>query len=210
MNEGDKGGDARRASPSVARNRDAIRDAFARMVAHSGRVLEIASGTGEHGLHITAAYPELIWQPSDPDPEARASIAAWAASERGQAIAAPMALDVTVPGWAEGLGPFDAVVCINMIHIAPWDACLGLLDGAARILPPGDGVLYLYGPFKRHDRHTAPSNEAFDQSLRGRDARWGIRNLETVIAEAAARGLGLQEIIEMPANNLSVVFRKKG
>ncbi len=209
MNESDKGGDARRASPSVARNRDAIRDAFARMVAHSGRVLEIASGTGEHGLHITAAYPDLIWQPSDPDPEARASIAAWAASERGQAIAAPMALDVTVPGWAEVLGPFDAVVCINMIHIAPWAAALGLFTGAAHCLKPG-GRLFLYGPFKREGQHTAPSNHAFDISLKSRNPEWGVRDLDGKVITAARRfGLIYGDRLAMPANNFSVVFEKR-
>ncbi|MDA0663616.1 MAG: DUF938 domain-containing protein [Proteobacteria bacterium] len=200
--------DTRLHAPATLRNREPILAVLHRILPASGLVLELNSGSGEHAVHFAAALPRIQWQPSDIDPGAQASITARTAEAGLENLLPVCGIDATAPVWT--VAQAAAVVSINMIHIALWDACLGLLDGAARILPPGDGVLYLYGPFKRHDRHTAPSNEAFDQSLRGRDARWGIRNLETVIAEAAARGLGLQEIIEMPANNLSVVFRKKG
>ena len=200
---------ARRASPSVARNRDGIRDAFARMAIREGRVLEIASGTGEHGVHITAGYPGLVWQPSDPDAEARASITAWAEAAQGRVLA-PLALDVMRPRWWEGLGPIDAVCCINMIHIAPWEAALGLFDGASALLEAG-GRVFLYGPFRRNGEHTAPSNAAFDASLKARNPLWGVRDLEgDLIPAAEARGFRLADRLAMPANNVSVVFERAG
>ncbi|MEX2617468.1 MAG: DUF938 domain-containing protein [Alphaproteobacteria bacterium] len=195
-------------APATLRNREPILAVLQRVLPDSGLVLELNSGSGEHAVHFAAALPKIRWQPSDIDPAARASIAARAATADLPNLLPVCDIDATVAIWP--VTQAAAVVSINMIHIAPWEACLGLLEGAARILPPGDGVLYLYGPFKRNNSHTAPSNAQFDQSLRSRNTQWGIRNLETVIAEAAARDFEEQEIVEMPANNLSVVFRKTG
>jgi hypothetical protein len=198
--------DARLHAPATLRNREPILTVLQRVLPATGLVLELNSGSGEHAVHFAAALPHIQWQPSDIDPAARASIAARAAAADLPNLMPVCEIDATAPEWP--VTRAAAVVSINMIHIAPWEACLGLLDGAARILPPEDGVLYLYGPFKRNESHTAPSNEQFDRSLRGQDSRWGIRNLETVIAEAASRGFELQETVGMPANNLSVVFRR--
>ena len=176
-----------------------------------GTVLEIASGSGEHAAYFAAALEGLVWQPSDPDPGARASIAAWAEDVPGARILPPLALDVGQPDWDAGLRRrlpgLRAVVCINLIHIAAWDVCQGLLQGAAHLLPPG-GTLFLYGPFRVGGRHTAPSNAAFDTSLRGQNPAWGVRDLEAVVAEAETRGLALVETVAMPANNLSLILRK--
>jgi cyclopropane fatty-acyl-phospholipid synthase-like methyltransferase len=196
----------RLSSPSTARNREPI---LAVMAAHfpiSGKVLEIASGAGEHAAFIAKALPGLIWQPSDPDEAARESIAAWIAHEHVGNVLPPLAIDVRAADWGVD-GPFDAIVAINMIHISPWDATQGLMAGAARVLAPG-GLLFLYGPYKRDGAHTAPSNLAFDTSLRARNPLWGVRDLADVEAEARVNGLTLREVIEMPANNLSVIFAK--
>lgn len=192
-------------SPSVARNREPILAVLRRALPERGLVLEIASGTGEHALHFAAALPGLVWQPSDPDPAALASIAAHRAAEGPPNLLAPIALDVTAPSWPAARA--DAVVAINMIHIAPWAAAEGLMRGAGRVLAPG-GVLFLYGPYKEGGVHTAPSNAAFDASLRGRDPQWGVRDLEAVAEAAGAQGLALVERVAMPANNLSLVFRR--
>ena len=177
-----------------------------RVLPARGRVLEIASGTGEHAVFVAKALPGLTWQPSDPDPDSRASIAAWSAHERLTNVLPPLDIDVRADDW-DVMGPFDAVVAINMVHIAPWDAALGLLRGAGRLLGEG-GILFLYGPYKREGRHTAPSNEAFDAWLKERDPAFGVRDLAEVQSAAAANGLRLDEIVEMPANNLSLVFAK--
>ena len=198
--------DSRNSSPATARNREPI---LAVMAAHfpiSGRVLEIASGAGEHAVFLAQALPALTWQPSDPDEAARESIAAWIAHEKLASVLAPLAIDVRQANWGVS-GPFDAIVAINMIHIAPWEATQGLMAGAARVLASG-GLLFLYGPYKRGGAHTAPSNLAFDASLRARNALWGVRDLADVEAEAQANGLTLRDTIEMPANNLSVIFAK--
>lgn len=191
--------DPRRTAPAAARNRDPILAVLREVLPDRGLVLEVASGSGEHAIHFAAAFPALTFQPSDPDADARASIDAWAA---GVANVRPaIALD------AAGDWPplrADAVLCINMIHIAPWTACEGLVRGAAAL----DAMLVLYGPYRRGGRHTAPSNEAFDASLRARDPAWGVRDLEAVAALAAAQGFGPPEVTEMPANNLTVVFRR--
>jgi SAM-dependent methyltransferase len=197
--------DARRSSPSTARNRDPILAVLRRVLPAQGLVLEIAEGTGEHAVHFAAHLPRLQWQPSDPDPDARASIDAWRASAALSNLLPSIALDVTADPWP--VARADAIVCINMIHISPWAATEGLMAGAARLLPR-DGVLFLYGPYRREGRHTAPSNEAFDQDLRRRNPAWGVRDLEEVAALAARNGLDLKEVVEMPANNLSVVFRR--
>lgn len=172
----------------------------------SGLVLEIASGAGEHAVHNAAALPGLTWQPTDPDPEALASIAAWRDHAGLPNLLPPLRLDAADPdGWP--IDQADAVVNINMIHISPWSATEGLMAGAARRLPP-QGLLFLYGPYIEADVETAPSNAAFDASLRSRNPAWGLRRLEDVTALAAAHGLMLAERIAMPANNLSLVFRR--
>jgi cyclopropane fatty-acyl-phospholipid synthase-like methyltransferase len=191
-------------SPSTARNREPILDVLRRVLPERGRVLEIASGTGEHAVFVAKAMPGLIWQPSDPDPVSRASIAAWIAHEGLSNVLPPLDIDVRDEDWGV-TGPFDALVAINMIHIAPWQAALGLMRGAGQLLREG-GVLFLYGPYKREGRHTAPSNEAFDAWLKERDPAFGVRDLEDVQSAASANGLRLDEIVEMPANNLSLVF----
>ncbi len=189
--------------PATRRNRDVILTVLREVLPSQGLVLEIASGSGQHVAHFAAALTHLRWQPSDLDSAVFASIAAW--TEPLDNVAAPIALDVTEGNW--GIERCDAIVCANMIHIAPWSACLGLLDGAQRILAAG-GSLCLYGPFMRGGVHTAQSNEAFDESLRGRNPSWGVRDLDIVTNEANRRGLALERVIEMPANNLTVVFRR--
>jgi SAM-dependent methyltransferase len=197
--------DHRQQAPAAARNRDPILAVLRGVLPEAGTVLEIASGTGEHSLHFAAALPGLVFQPSDPNPEARSSIAAWAAASGLANLRPPLALDAAAPSWP--VTAADAVLCINMIHISPWAATEGLMRGAAAILPPG-GPLYLYGPYRRAGVATAPSNEAFDRDLRGRDPAWGLRELETVAALAATEGFSGPAVTEMPANNLSVVFRR--
>ncbi|TDH61519.1 DUF938 domain-containing protein [Dankookia rubra] len=199
--------DARRSAPAVARNRDPILAVLRRHLPETGTLLEVSAGTGEHAVHFAAAFPGLIWQPTDPDPAARASIAAWTRAAKLNNLRPPLALDTAAENWP--VARADAVLCINMIHIAPWAAGLGLLRGAARILPPG-GKLILYGPYRQGGAHTAPSNAAFDAGLRAQDPDWGVRALETVAAEAAAAGFGPPEIVEMPANNLMPIFRRAG
>ena len=169
-------------------------------------VLEIAAGTGEHAVHNAAALPGLQWQPTDPDPEALASIAAWRAHAALPNLLPPLRLDAAAPDdWP--VGRADAIVNINMIHIAPWVAAMGLMAGAGRLLGPGQN-LFLYGPFIERDVATAPSNLAFDESLRGRNPAWGIRHLDEVAGLAARHGLDLAGRIAMPANNLTLVFRR--
>ena len=192
-------------APAVARNRDLILAVLREVLAAPGTVLEIASGSGEHAVHFASALPHLVWQPTDPDAQARRSIAAHAAQARLPNLLPPLELDAAAAVWP--VTQADAVVSINMIHIAPWAAAEGLMAGAARLLPAGS-PLYLYGPFREHGRHTAPSNAAFDESLRARDPAWGVRDLDAVVALAARHGLALQRTVAMPANNLSVVFHR--
>jgi hypothetical protein len=174
------------------------------VLAERGTVLEVASGTGEHVVHFAAAFPQLAFQPSDPDPDALASIEAWRAEAGLGNVLAPVRLDAAADEWP--VDRADAILCINMVHISPWAATVGLMRGAGRLLPEG-GPLVLYGPYRRMGVPTAPSNEAFDESLRSRDPEWGLRKLEDVTAEAQANGLALERIVEMPANNLTAVFR---
>ncbi len=197
--------DARQYAPAVARNRDPIWSVLQPRLPQKGLVLEVASGSGEHAVHFAQnAGPEVVFQPSDANPQARASIDAWTAAAGLPNIRPALALDAIQETWP--IAQADVVLCFNMIHIAPWEASVGLICGAARVLPSG-GLLYLYGPYKREGRHTAPSNEAFDREfLKARNPAWGVRDLEAVAALAAETGFGKPEIVEMPANNLSVLF----
>ena len=197
--------DARRFAPAVARNKDAITEVLVRHLPATGLVLEIASGSGEHALHFAAHFPALSFQPTDPDAAALASIAAWRAEAQPANLLPPLALDVMADAWPARKA--DAVLCINMIHIAPWEATAALMRGAARVLPR-DGILFLYGPFKQGGQHTAPSNAEFDASLRAQDAQWGVRDLEAVAEIASAAGFAAPVVEAMPANNLSVIFRR--
>lgn len=191
--------------PATRRNREPIRAALAEILPASGTVLEIASGSGEHAAYLAPFFPQLTWQPTDHDPTLLASIAAHAEAAGAANLAPPLPLDVGERPWP--VAAADAVVAINLIHIAPWQVCLDLLAGAAAILVPG-APLFLYGPFRRGGRHTAPSNEAFDRSLRHQDPAWGVRDLDDVATVAVAEGFRLDRVIEMPANNLGVVFRR--
>lgn len=199
-------GDARLHAPATQRNRAPLAAVLGAWLPAAGRVLEVASGTGEHALYFAARFPELTWLPSDPDPAHRASIAAYRQAEATPNLLAPLDLDTTAASWPLE-GPVDAVVCCNMIHIAPWPAAEGLVAGAACHLKPGGG-LFLYGPFRRADVATAPSNEAFDASLRARNPAWGLRDLEAVAELAAAAGFAAPRVEPMPANNLAVWFAR--
>ncbi|MCJ2142140.1 DUF938 domain-containing protein [Methylobacterium sp. E-066] len=192
-------------SPAVARNAAAIVEILRRVVPPSGLVLEIASGSGEHAVHFARAMPALDWQPSDPDEVARRSIVAHTRASGLANLRAPLAIDATRQLWP--VAKVDAIVAINMIHIAAWDATTGLMAGAGATLPVG-GILYLYGPFREDGAHTAPSNAAFDDGLRTRNASWGVRDVEAVAVAADTHGLHLAERVAMPANNLSLIFRK--
>lgn len=206
--------DARRFSTACARNRDPILAVLQRVLPARGTLLEVASGTGEHACHFAEHLPDLIWQPSDISPAARASVDAWRRHTQLVNLRPPIALDVTVENWPlpdlapDGGGVVDALFNANMIHISPWDTCLGLMSGAGRFLRAG-GVLVLYGPFRIDGAHTAPSNRQFDASLRQRDASWGVRDLEEVIAVASGHDLAYVERVPMPANNFTVVFHKR-
>lgn len=197
--------DACRSAPAVARNRDPIAAQLLQLLPATGLVLEIASGTGEHAVYFARRMPHLTWQPSDPSPEARASIAAWTAAEGLANVRPPLALDAAATNWP--VDKVDAVVCVNMIHISPWEATEGLMRGAGARLPP-DGVLFAYGAFLQDGVPTAPSNVAFDADLKRQDPRFGLRHLRDVAACAAKNGLALARVVEMPSNNLSLVFRK--
>ncbi|WP_321397976.1 DUF938 domain-containing protein [Emcibacter sp.] len=198
-------------APATARNRDPILEVLKAELPRRGTVLEIASGSGEHAIYFTGALAPLIWQPTDPDPACRNSIQGWWWDVQLNNILPPLDLNVCDEPWpvetTPPIEPITSIVCINMIHIAPWKACEGLMKGAGRILPR-NGILYLYGPYKQKGEHTAPGNEAFNRSLKERNPEWGVRNLEDVIAEAGKNGLTLVRTVEMPANNLSVIFRK--
>jgi cyclopropane fatty-acyl-phospholipid synthase-like methyltransferase len=199
--------DTRQVSPSAARNREPILAVLQRVLPANARVLELASGTGEHAVFFARAMPGATWQPSDPDPSARASIAAWIEAEALTNVAPPLDIDVAAPLWGIEQERFDALIAINMIHISPWDATLGLMAGAGRLLAP-NGILFTYGAYKRDGRHTAPSNESFEQWLKERDSRFGVRDIADVERAANAQGLVQREIVEMPANNFSLVFAR--
>jgi hypothetical protein len=204
--------DARQYAPATQRNREAILEILLQVLPASGTILEVASGTGEHAVFFAPHLAPRQWLPSDKNPQLRASITAWAEECPADNLYPPRELDASMPVWpvekdASLDSPIVAIVNINMIHISPWSACLGLMAGAGRILPPG-GILYLYGPYKQGGEHTAPSNASFDQSLQAQNPEWGVRNLEDVIAAANNQNLQLQATYQMPANNLSVVFKR--
>ena len=212
--------DARQYAPATQRNREAILDVLLQVLPPTGTVLEVSSGTGEHAVFFAPRLIRHKWIPSDPNPIARASIAAWREYCPADNLYPPIALDVCDPVWAiEGdelpeplqdvdlkRAPIVAIININMIHIAPWSACLGLMAGAGRILPPA-GILYLYGPFKQGGQHTASSNEAFHESLQAQNPEWGVRDLDDVVAVAKGHKLSLVNTFAMPANNFSVIFQ---
>jgi SAM-dependent methyltransferase len=172
----------------------------------AGLVLEVASGTGEHAIHFARAFPALVWQPSDPFGEARRSIAAWARSEKLNNVRPPLDLDAASDHWP--VARADAALCINMVHISPWAATVGLFRGCERVLQPG-APLILYGPYLENDVETAPSNMAFDRSLRERDPEWGLRELADVDDVAEEFGFTRTRRVEMPANNLALIYRKR-
>jgi len=198
--------DRKLTSPSALRNRDPISDLLRNVLPETGTVLEIASGSGEHVIHFASLFPNLDWQPSDPSPEARASIQEWVKTEAVTNVAPPLDIDASSEAWP--IERADAMIAINMIHISPWPATQGLLAGAGKLLPSG-GTLILYGPYQRQGQPLVPSNVDFDASLRSRNPTWGIRLLEDVESLAEQSGLALTSITEMPANNLGVVFTRQ-
>jgi hypothetical protein len=197
---------AKRHAPATERNREPIAAVLAEESPETGRVLEIAAGTGEHAVFFAGRFPALEWLPSDPSPEAIASIAAWREEYGGDNLAEPVLLDAALRDWP--VERADAIVCINMVHIAPWDASTGLFDGAARLLEKG-APLVLYGPYFEEGVEPAPSNLEFDLSLKARDRRWGIRDLAEIDRLAARSGFARTARHEMPANNLTLVYRRK-
>jgi SAM-dependent methyltransferase len=193
-------------SEAAQRNREPIREVLAKFLPSQGLVLEIASGSGEHAVHFAQAFPTLAWQPSDRDPTALASVAAWQAEAGLQNLMRPLELDVMTLPWP--VAKADAIVCINMVHISPVAALQALFAGAAKTLDSG-GLLFLYGPFRFHGKFTAKSNEDFDLSLRTRDPSWGVRDIRELTVAATRSGLGLEHTIAMPANNHSLIFRRR-
>jgi cyclopropane fatty-acyl-phospholipid synthase-like methyltransferase len=206
----DQDADCRMFSPSAARNSAPILAVMKRILPQQGQVLEIGCGTGEHAVCFADAMPDITWQPSDPDIDSRASTASWIAFKGVKNVLSPLYIDVCSKNWGvESLMLFDAIVSINMIHIAPWEATLGLFAGAGRLLR-ASGVLLLYGPFMHNGIHNAPSNAAFDESLKASDPSWGLRNIDDLERAAEVSGLRLSDTIEMPANNNILVFSISG
>ena len=208
-----KEADARQFAPATTRNRAPILDVLRRVLPAEGSILETSSGTGEHAFYFAPALAPRVFIPSEPDSGLRDSVAAWCSDSTADNLLAPLDLDVTASQWPverEPLPepPITAILSSNMIHIAPWTACLGLLAGAGRILRTG-GVLYFYGPFAQVDGATAPSNLAFDTWLRTENPAWGVRMLQAVVDAAAAEGLSLLETVAMPADNLSLIFKRQ-
>lgn len=200
----------KQSTPAAERNRWPILETLSPLLPAAGRILEVASGPGVHVVTFAAAHPELHWQPSDPDPAAHASIAAWLAEAGLANVAAPLDLDVTQPHWPDHAGGaaagYDGLVAINLLHVAPWAACEGLMAGAARLLKP-ESFLFVYGPFMRDGRHNSEGNRQFDRSLRAQDPAFGLREVNEVAACAARHGFAFERVVEMPANNRSLVFR---
>ncbi len=202
----------KRHAPATARNSQSIADVLAQELAEDARVLEIASGSGEHAVFFAKRFPNVTWQPSDLDPEALASIDAYA-HEAGLANLLPaIAVDAASTNWPEAIGPnpkVDSIVCINMVHISPWSASVHLFSGAAQVLTSGAPII-LYGPFLEEDVETTPSNLAFDESLKSRDKAWGLRFAEAMDGLAHDNGFARTARHIMPANNLMLVYRKQG
>jgi hypothetical protein len=198
--------DSRQFAPATQRNREPILAVLREVLPDTGLVLEVASGSGEHAVHFAAAFPELVFQPSDPDPAALASIDAWASESGLPNLKPAIRLDATARDWP--LSRADAILCVNMIHISPWAATEGLIRHAAGLLP-ASAPLYLYGPYRQSGVPLAPSNAVFDDSLRRRNPKWGLRELDAVAALATAAGFDGPQVTPMPANNLSVVFRRR-
>ena len=198
----------RQTAPATARNREPILKVLKDWLPNKqgALILEIASGTGEHAVFFAPHFPKAIWQPTDLDTAAKASISAWVDETGVSNVFAPLSLDVTDARWP--VDRAEAMICINMIHISPWVCTQALMAGASRTLTPG-GVLVTYGPYRREGQHTAPSNAEFDASLKSRNPEWGIRDLDDVAVEARKHGLECREIVEMPANNFCVLFEKK-
>ena len=194
----------KRYAPATERNREPIAAVLRETLPERGTLLEIASGSGEHAVYFAGCFPALRWQPTDPDPEALASIRAWRGEAGLDNLLEPLLLDAAAETWPVAFA--DAILCVNMVHISPWAATEGLMRGAGRLLSAGAPLL-LYGPYRRAGAPTAASNSAFDQSLKARNPEWGLRDLEAVEAEAERHGLRLERVVEMPANNLTVVFR---
>lgn len=205
MSEAAPPADLRWTSPAAERNKQPILEQLQRLLPARGQLLEIASGTGQHAAHMAAALPGWRWWPSDGDPGALASIGAWCAGLPN--VMPPLALDATAPAWPGVPASVDAIFCANMIHIAPWPVCRGLMAGASRHLKP-EGLLLMYGPYRVDSEPTAPSNLAFDADLRQRNPAWGLRRLGAVLDEAGAAGLALRERVAMPANNLLLVLAR--
>ena len=205
--EADELADGRLVSPSADRNKGPILGVLERILPPTGVVLEIASGTGQHVVHFARGLPRLTWQPSDVEAECLRSISAWLAAARLPNIRQPVTLDVQALPWP--VAEVDGIVCANLLHIAPWPIVPALFAGARAVLR-APGPIYLYGPYSIGGRHTAPSNEAFDRVLRAHDPEWGVRDLTEVARVAGDEGFDLNETVGMPANNLSVVFRKRG
>jgi len=197
--------DLRRFAPATARNRGPILAVLERVLPTTGTLLEVGAGTGEHAAFMAPHFPGIAWQPTDPDAEARASIDAWRAYARAPNLRPARELDASSSAWP--VDHVEAILAINVVHISPWPTTTGLFSGAGERLSE-DGIFYLYGPYRIGGEHTAPSNVAFDASLRGRDPRWGIRDLEALEEQAAAHGLGLRERVAMPANNFSLIFAR--
>jgi SAM-dependent methyltransferase len=197
---------AAKTAPAAARNREPILRVLRDRIPPSALVLEIASGTGEHAVWFSRALPALTWQPTDQDPDALDSIAAWRDTAGLPNLLPPLRLDASADTWP--VTQADVVIAINMVHIAPWAATRGLIAGAGRILASG-GLLFLYGPFRKQGVHTTPSNAAFDASLRARNSTWGVRDLDEITVLASQHGIEAPERIAMPANNLSAVFRRR-
>lgn len=197
--------DQRQFAPATARNREFILPILQRVLPANGTVLEIGSGTGEHAVYFAQQLPNLNWQPSEMNADALPSIEAWVAHSAATNIAPPVVLDVNAAQWP--IPRADALVCINVIHYSPWSTTQALFAGAANLLPAG-GVIYCYGAYKRNGRHTAPSNEAFDAWLKDRDPSFGVRDLEAIEEIAVALGFRLDEVIAMPSNNFSLIFRR--
>ena len=195
----------KRFSPASERNKDPILEVLRRVVPDRGRVLELSAGSGQHSVHFAAAFPDIAWQPSDIDPTALDSVTAWRSEAALPNLLAPLRVDVTAGDW--GVDPVDVVLSINMIHIAPWACSKGLFAGAARLLGSG-GALVTYGPYTVDGAFTSPSNAGFDASLRSRDPSWGIRDLADLLVLAAEAGFEREDVVAMPANNMTVIYRR--